>query len=94
MTEWEKARPAGARSDAHCDTCPFSDRGDWMVYRNEWEALLAERDRARVALAASVRERDEAIVNAAQARAEVERLHRLAFPDRYSEKTPKRGDDQ
>lgn len=31
------------RPDAYCVDCPFSDRGDFLVYRGEWDALNADR---------------------------------------------------
>jgi hypothetical protein len=52
------------RPDAHCSDCPFSDRGDWTMYRSEYEELHFD---ARVAL-------PEAQERFKRAEAEVERL--------------------
>jgi hypothetical protein len=37
------------RLDAHCSECPFADRGDWVMYRDEYEALVNDRLAAIVA---------------------------------------------
>lgn len=46
------------RPDAHCPDCPFADRGDWVMYRAEYEALTGENRRLREQL---VRARAETV---------------------------------
>lgn len=35
------------RPDAYCVDCPFSDRGDFLVYRDEWDSLNQDRIESR-----------------------------------------------